>query len=540
MKQITLEDYLLEAMAKVAKSDMKALISNLEINLTNKFERTTEAVQASDLAKKVMGIYGGIFNAMKSKMRDERTDKKNQDEFFRAYWTYIAAEGCLNILGKSSSSTLVRTVGRRIPAEFNLGLSMTDNSALGDALKHYYKFILNSLSPENVNRDTKAYFQFLSNYAREKMDEPMLSRYKEQYKDITIVGKNFKVEGIKEKKKQVSKSQSTGEVQENFSKGLEEITLKPVKRQDIVGNQESIELVETEIPCLMYYDPNEGRNPFGGFQQYLMFVGRSGTGKTMLARYAMTMASEIAERVKKPVSLVKLNFEDKWQCGPLENIRNQLTQINDGNRIYIVFVDEIDTKIPSRTGDANQGYKNDIIGEFLRFRGDGDYINKGNYIVIATTNEPGEVDPAILRVFNVKKLPGPLTATEKVKVLYNNLLPGIKKGYVRVEQDEWEPIGKMLVEFDMMGGDIVNIANEAEQKYRKIASKLGDDAFNLSASEIEKMVGDVITQGDFFEYITTGADIIQSIMKQAEKAKNVRESYLEDRREDVFALAKTG
>ncbi|MBW2981525.1 AAA family ATPase [Candidatus Woesearchaeota archaeon] len=537
MKQITLEDYLLDAMAKVTKSDMKALMSNLEINLTNKFERTAEAVHASEFAKKVIGIYGGIYNAMKTKMRDEREDKKNQDEFFRAYWTYIAAEGCLDILGKTNSSLMVKSMGRRIPAEFNLGLSMTDNSTLGDALKHYYKFILNSLSAENVNRDTKAYFQFLSNVAAEKMEGPLLSRYKEKYKDITIVGKNFKVEGIKEsKKKLATKSQGKAETPENFNKGLEEITLKPVKREEIVGNQEAIDLVETEVPCLMYYDPQERRNPFEGFQQYMLFAGRSGTGKTMLARYAMTIASEIAEKSKKPVSLVKLNFEDKFQCGPLENIRNQLQQINDGNRIYIVFVDEFDTKIPSRTGDMSQGYKNDVIGEFLRFRGDGDYINKGNYIVIATTNDPSNIDPAIMRVFNFKELPGPLSASEKVKVLYNNLLPGIQKGYVTVDKEDWEPIGKMLVEYDLMGGNIVNIARQAREKYRKISSKLGDNSYNLRATEVEGLVGEVISQGDFSDYISTGTDIIQSIMKEAEKVKNERKKYLGGRQEQTLAL----
>ena len=113
-------------------------------------------------------------------------------------------------------------------------------------------------------------------------------------------------------------------------------------------------------------------------------------------------------------------------------------------------------------------------------------------------------------------------------------------GAKALEEDEWEPIGKLLVEYDLMGGDIVNIASEAEQKYRRIASRLGDDAFNLSATEVENKVGGVISQGDLSEYITTGADIIQSIMKQAEKAKNVRKSYLGGRQEDVFALAKTG
>jgi len=540
MKEITLDDYLLEAMASITKNDAKALIENLEINLTNKFKRSSAGVQASDVCKKIIGIYGGIYGAMKSKMKDARSDVKNEDEFLRAYWAYVAAEGCLDILGKVNTTTLVRTAGlKRMPVDFNLTLNSTDQNTLVDVLKHFYKFVINSASPESVTQDIRLYFEFLSNYARERMEEPLLSRFRDQYKDIVVIGKNFKVDGIKERKKPARQSNADyGSVQDSFKKGLEEITLDPVRREEIVGNQGAIELVETEVPCLMHYDPKEKRNPFRGFQQYLMFVGKSGAGKTMLARYAMTAAKEIADKCQKPVSLVKLNFEDKFQCGPLDNIRNQLTEICEGNRVYIVFIDEIDTKIPSRTGNLTQGYKNDVIGEFLRFRGGGDYINKGNYIVIATSNEPSEVDPAILRVFNVQELPGAVTPSEKVKILYNNLLPGIRIGYVQVADDEWETIGKMLAEYGLMGGDIVNIASEAEQKYRKIASRLGDDSYTMGATLVESKVGGIIAQGNFSDFITTGADIIQSIMRQAEKAETVKKSYL-GKRSNVFELCET-
>lgn len=522
MKQITLEDHLLNAMASLTKRDMKALIENLEIDLSEKFRGSDGAFQTIDLVKNTIARYGAVYGSMKTKFNNMRTQNSRQeDEFLRLYWTYISSEGCLSFLRNGDEHQSMIYALERTPVNFSLTLDSTDQSTLSDALSNYSRFILNSSSPNHIKRDSVKYFEFLSRYAVGKMDNPLLAEHLEMYKDSVVIGKNFKVDGIKKPKAQLPGRRQAAEGQDsNFKKGLEEITLKPVKKEEIVGNKEGIELIETEIPCLLHYDPNEKRNPFFGFRQYILFAGKSGTGKTMLARYAMTLAGDIAEKNKKQLAMVKLNFEDRWQCGPLENIRDQLTEISEGNRIYIVFVDEIDTKIPSRTGGAREGYKNDVVGEFLRFRGEGDYINRGNYILIGTTNEPKKLDPAILSVFGIEELSGPVTAAEKVQVLYNSLTKGISQGYVKIK--DWETIGKLLLEYGMTGRDIVNVAYCAEVKHRRIALRV---PYPPSASEKERMVCTILSR-DGSEYITRDEDIIKSIAEQSEKSAKEKKSYL--------------
>ena len=80
--------------------------------------------------------------------------------------------------------------------------------------------------------------------------------------------------------------------------------LDPVRRDDIVANEMGINIIETEVPCLLHYDSVEKRNPFLGFNQYILFVGDKGTGKTMMARYGMTLAKEVGEKNNISLSLV--------------------------------------------------------------------------------------------------------------------------------------------------------------------------------------------------------------------------------------------
>ncbi|MBL7051020.1 AAA family ATPase [Candidatus Woesearchaeota archaeon] len=520
MKSINLEDRVLDSAALSTKEELKPLLDNLKINLTSRFGSEANSFKASDLTKKVVGMYGGVYKSLKDELSKQRIKGKSyEDEFFRSYLTYVASEATIQLLENGGERTLVKSYGARRPINFNLTLNKTDQTTLTDASKGICNAVLNSNSLNNVKLEIKSYLRTLGDYVLEKIDQPIHSNLKKKYKNATIGGKNFKVDGIKKPK---NVDQKLGQPESDYKKGLEEVILDPVRRDDIVANEGGISIIETEVPCLLHYDPIEKRNPFFGFNQYLLFVGDKGTGKTMMARYGMTLAKEIGEKHNMSLSLVKLEFEDRWQYGPLENIRKQFSEISEGARPYVVFIDEIDTKIPSRGNGLKDGYRKDIIGEFLKFRGGGDYINKGNYIIMATTNEPNNIDPAILNVFKVENLMGPETPQDKLQVLYNNLRSGISQGYVQVKKEEWATIGEILGQYELTGRDLVNIANGAREKYRGVASSI---PFEGRATAKEKMTRQILSR-DGMEYVTTKQDIIGSITSQIEKEKLIERSYI--------------
>lgn len=523
MKEIKLEDHVLRAMESMTKDDMKPLLDNIDINFSENFGRNADSFEARDFTKKAVGVYGGLYNSLKDKLENNRSPKNpTEDEFFRLYMTYVASEATVQLLKNGDENVMSMSLGRRrLPADFNISTNKTDQNTLSDAITHLYKRVLNSHSVESIKKEIKSYFEMLSNYSLTKLNEPFVSKFKNKFEQVTVSGKGFKIQGIKELVEEETKEKGLDTEGSRHLKGLQEVTFAPVYKENIVANEEGITLVETELSCLLHYDPIEQRNPAeGAFQQFLLFEGDKGTGKSMLAKYGLTLAKEISEKENLPVSLVKIEFEDRWQYGPLENLRKQLRQISEGNRMYVVFMDEIDKKIPS--GHDKEGYRNDVVGEFLRFRGEGDYINKGNYLFLATTNNPGGIYGPILDVFRREHVKGPQTAEEKATVLYNNLRTGIELGYVQIEDSEWKEIGELLGKSPITGRGLVNIAKGAKKKYKKIFS---DVPYSIRASKQDNIIKSILVKdGDI--YTTTKDDVMNSIIREVEKRITENKSYV--------------
>ncbi len=515
MKTLTLEDYLLDAQASLTKDEMKPVISNIKIVFSEKFGRVSQTFAASDLSTKIIGAFGGIYGALKQNLKDKRNSQNN--EVVRAYMSYVASEGIIQLLQNGDDERITLTSDRKKFIDFNVDFDKTDQKTIYDIVTHFSNNLLDIPTLSNIKNEISSYFSLISGYCLDKIDSPLMLEHTKEFSNLRIIGKNFVVDGIK--KKEV-KTISRGRVKDDndYAKGLTEFVLDPVKRDDIVANEKGIELIEDIIPCLMHYNPKEQNNFFKGFPQYILFAGESGTGKTMLARYAMTYAKEIAEKHNLPLSLVKLEFEGKMQYGPVGDLRKQFSEIEQGNRTYIVFLDEIDKKIPSSDGSAREGYRDDIVGEFLRFRGGGDYINKGNYILIGTSNTTKNIHPAILSVCEIEEVEGPRTKKEKTQVLYNNLSKGVDLGYVQIK--DWQKVGGYLDKYDLTGRDLFNISVRSEHKYRKIANKLG---FSLErTSEQKGVLTKEIIKGVNNDFVTRDDDIINEIIHQSQKSGKVR------------------
>ena len=71
MKTITLEDRLVNVMARVSLDRAKPLLSILESDITGRFNADYETKQIIEFTKKIMGCYGGIYLALKQKIKGE-------------------------------------------------------------------------------------------------------------------------------------------------------------------------------------------------------------------------------------------------------------------------------------------------------------------------------------------------------------------------------------------------------------------------------------------------------------------------------------
>lgn len=118
----------------------------------------------------------------------------------------------------------------------------------------------------------------------------------------------------------------------------------------------------------------------------ILFVGPPGTGKTMMAR---ALATEAAINF---ISVTASDFENAFYGSGPKNIR-KLFRTAKHNAPCIIYIDEMDS-ISSRSNFKSYD-KSDLINTLLSEL-DG-FDKNSNILVIAATNNPNKIDPAVLR-----------------------------------------------------------------------------------------------------------------------------------------------
>lgn len=156
---------------------------------------------------------------------------------------------------------------------------------------------------------------------------------------------------------------------------------------DMVGGAESLKKRALNL-VRVALDPKDrigqiGVKPVKG----ILFTGPSGTGKTYLAKALASEAGAKFYDISGPVIAGEL-------VGQAERRLRDLFTHAVENRPAILFFDEIDSLFNQR-GDGSNQHTNRLVGQFLA-QLDG-FTEYPQVLVIATTNLPEALDPALLR-----------------------------------------------------------------------------------------------------------------------------------------------
>ncbi len=472
--EITLDTALLNRTAMYSSSsEFKDILKVIEQNSHDKYglmnqDSVDKSEQVSRMAPKFSAIYMATYSKIPEQLKMNRTQDK---EIINILSCYSAAQAVLQMNSQNGETLENRLVSLISPTYEDLNFSHSDVTIIDSILNSYNDFITKNISNMNANAEINFFFDHLSR--RMRGIAPRYSRYKELVEEFRVVSPQFRVHGMKKPAKKKGPAEEFMDGDDKFKTDFMYITINDRNRvdaADIIGNEAAKHESQSAIFKLMTYDPKLQLNYFmqskgqRGFTQGLLFFGGTGTGKTLTAFYAMTLADKIASHYGKDLAIVQPKKETSWQEGGVLMLRHQLNEICKGEKTYVIFFDEIDTHFPSRTDSGTTQYHKQKLGELLQFMS-GYYPNKGNYIIIGTANKPEDVDPALKNArFERIHCPGPLTAEEKGQVLALHFGKDLHNGIVQVK--DWDRVGDAAFKEKINGREaqaiIGNIYKESE------------------------------------------------------------------------------
>ncbi len=167
---------------------------------------------------------------------------------------------------------------------------------------------------------------------------------------------------------------------------IEEIKIPTVTYEDIGGMKEEVkkvrEMIELPLKHPELFERLGVEAPKG-----VLLHGTPGTGKTLLAK---AVANEAGAHF---ISVAGPEIVSKWYGGSEENLR-KIFEDAEKNAPAIIFFDEIDAIAPKReevTGEVERRMVSQLLSLMDGLK------SRGRVIVIAATNRPNALDPALRR-----------------------------------------------------------------------------------------------------------------------------------------------
>jgi len=219
-----------------------------------------------------------------------------------------------------------------------------------------------------------------------------------------------------------------------------------VKWEDIGGleepKQELMESVEWPLRYGALYKHMNAVPPKG-----ILLYGPPGTGKTLLAKAVATESQANFISVKGP------EFLSKWVGESEKAVRETFRKARQAAPC-VIFLDEIDSIAPVRGISSDSGVTERVISQILTEMDGLESLH--NVVVIAATNRPDIIDPALLRPGRFDRLvfisPPDLEARKEILKIHTKGKP--------LEKDV--DLGKLAAKMEnYTGAEIAAVCNEA-------------------------------------------------------------------------------
>jgi transitional endoplasmic reticulum ATPase len=207
----------------------------------------------------------------------------------------------------------------------------------------------------------------------------------------------------------------------------------------------------------------------------LLLYGPPGTGKTLLAK-------AVASELDCPFYHVRPSDIMSGQVGEAERNVQRLFQMVRANRRAVLFLDEVESLVPSRRRNGSTIMAR-VISQFLsEVDGLDGKSGESVLLLIGATNEPGMIDPAMLRPgrFDTKVYVGPPDREARRRILQAELASRPMAEDVDVDRLAEATDG-------MTGAEIKNWVGRAVDKAFLACLRMGGMHMSLRQADFETL-----------------------------------------------------
>ncbi|VEN34837.1 unnamed protein product [Callosobruchus maculatus] len=212
----------------------------------------------------------------------------------------------------------------------------------------------------------------------------------------------------------------------------------------------------------------------------ILLFGPPGTGKTLLAK---ALASEGCTFI----NVTSSTFISKWR-GESEKMVKVLFDLAKHHAPTTIFIDEVDALMSTvNQHEASKRFKSELLTQI-----DGIQSSNEHVFVLGSTNEPWNLDTAMLRRFEKRifvPLPGEIARVQLLKYYINSN---------SLEEKEWYKLSGLARNFS--GSDIKSLSAEVKmtvirEKIREIDAKgtnrAGSNLRKITLKDVEDSLGKI-------------------------------------------------
>ncbi|MCD6367542.1 MAG: ATP-binding protein [Candidatus Aenigmarchaeota archaeon] len=479
----------------------------------NPYRITENEIKVSKALEDTLAIYLTMEDQNKrgELLENLKGNEEDKKKFVNAYSLFAGTSKGLWLLDKNETRSIDTAMG-----------VVSDNEI--DEIKIYHYLVLEY--KDLISKDKGKIYDLTASYLDSVKRE--CEKKKEKYPGFVDRVEKLRIE-------------ENGFVLEGFESNprINGIEFEKVSFDEIVGNREAKSVLKTSIDKLFFYDPIKEENfikEISSLPTSILLYGDPGGGKTLLLKATATYAAEKAKKLKKPLEVVTIDdrIRSKYHGESSKELRKRFARATDPKKIGLLYVEDIESLFPSRKELEDEPEDKDTFRTFINMiQGLESMENRGNYIIIATTNFPEAQDDALAQRFNMHiKVTGPETLEDYINITRLHLEKYINKEKISVE--DWERIGAEAKKRKLSGRDINNLTKNLALV--KCEVDITDDLYSMDPEQAKKKIlskMDEITDEDIIEEIER---YYKSIKDEEERARKMKiESLVKRRRLELEA-----